>query len=508
MKIPTITNATLWHNNQSKNGHVNSTTSIKFQGSVSLKKLKKMPLDKKLSNLFLSLELGDIVTIGKNFKTIQEGLQKTVTNFDSVIKRILYIKHGGLAIPLAFGINNKDEVSCTNLGNNAISIAHSDATTDIVESQETIELDHGDIITDKNVLIPIELSYDALADNKYDKEDIELLTNPVNYTNMTYDFSLLQKVNIDKVNTSVLTILKDIEMSEGQSVVKEKTETTETQPEKKLSFKNVGGMDGVVETLKRSVLYPIKYPFAYKDVDVNKGILLYGKPGTGKTLIAEALAGESNATFIKLCGTEFESKWVGETEEKWRKLFADARENQPSIIFIDEFDAVVKTRGGTSNQHGDKVVNQILSLMSDLEKSNDNVFVIATTNRPETIDSAIMRSGRFGKHIEVPTPDKAGLRAIYQIHIGKRNVSPNLNIEKLIEAFYSKQFTGADVKQIVNEAHTNSWIRSNIYKKMEEGTLSASDMQKTFILQEDFDLALSDWDKNKSVKTRKPIGYN
>lgn len=467
-----------------------------FGATLSVKELQKFPLEKKLTYLFSSINHGDIVAVGKNFSEIHKGLSKVINGFNDIIKRILFIKHE-LSVPLVFGLDSEDELSCINIGEHDILVAM-DKDTESLEPTRALVLDEGDVIINNKTNIPIRIETDY-NENSADKEDMALLLNPKNFVTKTINLEDVQQSKIVEANEAALSGIK----------IKAKSKNADDTKEQKLSFKDVGGMDKTLETLKRSVLYPIKFPFAYKNVEVNRGIILYGKPGTGKTLVAEALAGESDANFIKLSGTDLESKYIGETEAAWRKIFSDAKLNQPSIIFIDEFDAIVKERGVATNDHfGDKVVNQILSLMSDLEKSNDNVFVIATTNKIDTIDSAVKRSGRFGKHIEILAPDKKGLKSIFDIHTRNRKVDTDFDIDSFIEKCESRQFTGADIKHVVNEAHTNSWVRQGIYEKMNAGTLVPDDMNKSFITEEDFTQALEDWDKNQTTKKRKPIGYN
>lgn len=479
--------------NQKSNPHFSQ---INFEGTLSVKQLKKFPLEKKLSHMFDNCNSSDLIVVGKNFQEIHKGLTKAVENFSEVIKRIFFIKHGGISVPLAFGMDSDHELACVNIGSKKILVSTDDIVEDL-EPNDSIMLDEGDVIINNDMNIPIGMFADF---EKYldDNDDMELIMNPENFATETFDLEDIQQKRIAQANTVAFSLMQDKEVE-----FEEKTTTS-----KKLSFKDVGGIDKTIETLKRSILFPIKFPFAYKNVDVNRGIILYGKPGTGKTLVAEALAGESDATFIKLSGTEFESKWVGETESRWRELFADAREKQPSIIFIDEFDAVVKERGRSAgSDYGDKVVNQILSLMSDLEKSNDNVFVIATTNKVDSIDSAIKRSGRFGKQIEIPVPDKNGLKSIFEIHTRNKSLDPDLSLDSFLDKFKARNFTGADIKHVVNEAHTNSWIRSGIYEKMDSGTLTETDMTEAMVKDEDFALALADWDKTQTTKVTKPVGY-
>lgn len=478
------------------NSHAKTTTFSQpsFLATLTPEKIKRFKLEKKLTYLFGNLGTGDVIAVGKNYNEIFGGLKKSLSGFSEMIKRIFFIKHGGLSVPLAFEQDALDQWACINIGDDNISIATEDGT-ECIEPSDSVTIEDGDVIINNNVNIPIGM-YAEFANYTGDIEDLNLLMNPNLFATNVYNLEEAQQKWVEKANSDVLSKIR----LEGKA--------TDTKV-KKLSFNDVGGMDGVIESLKRSILYPIKFPFAYENVALNHGILLHGKPGTGKTLIAEALAGEANAEFIKICGTDLESKWVGDTESKWRDLFAQAREKQPSILFIDEFDAVVKERGRSAgSDYGDKVVNQILSLMSDLEKSSDNVFVIATTNKPETMDSAVMRSGRFGKQIEVKEPDRKGLSSILDIHTRGKQLDRNLDRESLLDKFEKRKFTGADIKHACNEAHTNSWVRSGIYEKMDAGTLTPEDMVDCNIIMEDFDAVLAEMDKNKSHKTRNPIGYN
>ena len=497
MKIQSITSMASCRSDLcQRSNEARKTNFFTFGKTLTPAELKKYPLEKKLTYMFSGCGINDLVVVGKNFAEVYNGLKKTITNFNDVIKRILFVKHGGLSVPLAFGLNSDEMWSCINIGDKNVIVCTDDETDD-VEPLSACTIDEGDVIVNNNVNIPIEMIADY-SDYVNDNDDIALMLEPENFATKTYDMEEIQQPWISKANLAMLEKVENIH-----------NKSTEKKKESKMTFDNIGGMDKTIETLKRSILYPIKFPFAYNNVELNKGVILYGKPGTGKTLLAETLAAESDAHFIKLCGTDLESKWIGETEASWRKTFADAKAQQPSIIFIDEFDAVVKERGRAANaQFSDKVVNQILALMSDLEKSDDKVFVIATTNKIDTIDSAIKRSGRFGKQIEVLPPDRDGLDAIFEIHTRNKNIDPNFDKQDFLDKCFSRQFTGADIKHITNEAHTNSWTRSGIYEKMESGTLTPADMTEVLISGEDFALALADWDKNQTSKIRKPIGYN
>ena len=287
-----------------------------------------------------------------------------------------------------------------------------------------------------------------------------------------------------------------------------KSLVTETQGKNKpLTFADIGGQDKAIEELKKGVLYPIKYPEAFENIKVNHGIILTGPPGTGKTLIAESLANESNAFFLKLNGSELKSKWVGESEENLRTLFEGAIENQPSIIVFDEFDSVAKKRDKVDN-YSAEFVNQFLSIMSDIEKQGDDVYILATTNKIEMLDDAIMRSGRFGKHIQIGLPDLQGTRQILDIHTAKKPLDESIDKEVLSKKLFDIHATGADIARLSSDAYNNAFERVGIFDKMANGTFVKSDIDNLKITKEDFEQAINNFVKEGQVKERKKIGYN
>jgi transitional endoplasmic reticulum ATPase len=177
-----------------------------------------------------------------------------------------------------------------------------------------------------------------------------------------------------------------------------------------IKWSDIGGLDSVKEELQEAVEWPLKYPevFEYMKANPPKGIILYGPPGTGKTLLAKAVANESEANFISIKGPELLSKWVGESEKAVREIFRKARQASPAIIFLDEVDALTPTRGGGfGDSHvTERVISQMLTELDGLEELKD-VVVIATTNRLDIVDSALLRPGRFDRLLTVPLPDLA-----------------------------------------------------------------------------------------------------
>ncbi|MBN2155749.1 MAG: CDC48 family AAA ATPase [Candidatus Lokiarchaeota archaeon] len=223
----------------------------------------------------------------------------------------------------------------------------------------------------------------------------------------------------------------------------------QTPPE---TWDDVGGLEEAKQLLREIIEWPLKYPNIYKHMGARppKGILLWGLPGTGKTLLAKALAHESEVNFISVKGPEFLSKWVGESEKAVRETFRKARSAAPCIIFLDEIDAIAPVRGGRADsQVTERVISQLLTEMDGLEALN-NVVIIAATNRPDIIDPALLRAGRFGRHIEVPLPDLDTREKIFEIHMKERPVAKGISYRELAKRMEGK--TGADIEALCQEA--------------------------------------------------------
>ena len=232
----------------------------------------------------------------------------------------------------------------------------------------------------------------------------------------------------------------------------------------KVTWNDVGGLKEVKDKLKESVEWPLKHPDSFERMGIKpaRGILLYGPPGTGKTLLAKAVANESNSNFISIKGPELLSKWVGESERLVREIFKKAKQVSPSIIFFDEIDSLATARNisSSSNRVGERVVSQLLGEISGLEELND-VVVIAATNRPDMIDPALLRPGRFDRQILVPAPDEKSRIKIFEIHTKKMPLH-KVNLKKLAKE--TDGYSGADIEAICREAALNA-MREDIKAK-------------------------------------------
>jgi transitional endoplasmic reticulum ATPase len=216
-------------------------------------------------------------------------------------------------------------------------------------------------------------------------------------------------------------------------------------------WEDIGGLENVKETLREAVEWPLKYPKAFERLGVTppKGVLLYGPPGTGKTLLAKAVATESEANFIGIRGPEVLSKWVGESEKRIREIFRKARQAAPTVIFIDEIDAIAPMRGTDVNRVTDRLINQLLTEMDGLEE-NSGVVIIAATNRPDILDPALLRPGRFDRLILVPAPDEKARLEILKVHTRRMPLAEDVNLEEI--ARKTEGYTGADLAAVVREA--------------------------------------------------------
>ena len=257
----------------------------------------------------------------------------------------------------------------------------------------------------------------------------------------------------------------------------------------KVTWEDIGDLEEAKERIREIVELPMKHPEIFKHLGIEppKGILLYGPPGTGKTLLAKALANEIGAYFISINGPEIMSKYYGESEQRLREIFEEAKKNAPSIIFIDEIDAIAPNRDEVVGEVERRVVAQLLALMDGLE-GRGQVIVIAATNRPNAIDPALRRPGRFDREIEVPLPDKTGRLEILQIHTRHMPLADDVDLEKLAEM--TRGFTGADLAALAREAAMHALRRYLPEIDLEQERIPDELLERMVVKMEDFLAAL------------------
>ncbi len=265
--------------------------------------------------------------------------------------------------------------------------------------------------------------------------------------NVGFGFGDLKFIVVESNPKGAVIITENTEITVNPEAVE--LEKEEALPE--VTYEDIGGLDEEIKKIREMVELPMKHPEIFQRLGIEppKGVLLHGPPGTGKTLLAKAVAGETNANFFLINGPEIMSKYYGQSEENLRKKFEEAEANAPSIIFIDEIDAIAAKRDEVQGEVEKRVVAQLLSIMDGM-KSRGKVIVIAATNMPNSLDPALRRPGRFDREIEIGVPGKAGRLNVLKIHTRNMPLSDDVNLEELADTTYG--FVGADMSALVKEA--------------------------------------------------------
>ena len=327
---------------------------------------------------------------------------------------------------------------------------------------EELKVDEDFLSFLKNRLIGMPLHQDNLA-------AVVLLGNPVRFKVISVKPGTIAVVD----ESTEIVIERSLPAAEGERV----------------TYDDIGGLNEQLTKLREMVELPLRHPefFRRLGIDPPRGVLLYGPPGCGKTLIAKALANESGAKFFVISGPEIMSKFYGESEARLREIFREAKEKAPSIIFIDEIDAIAPKREEVTGEVEKRVVAQLLALMDGLE-SRGKVIVIAATNRPNALDPALRRPGRFDREIEIKVPDRKSRSEILQIHTRNVPLAPDVDEDKL--AAVTHGFVGADLEYLVKEAAMNALRRVLPEMDLEAEKIPAEILEKMQVTMNDFEQAL------------------
>ena len=256
-----------------------------------------------------------------------------------------------------------------------------------------------------------------------------------------------------------------------------------------VNYDDVGGMGDTIQALREMVELPLRYPelFTRLGVDPPRGVLLHGPPGTGKTRLAQAVANESDADFQTISGPEIMSKYHGESEERLREVFEEAEENEPALVFIDEIDSIAPKRDKVPGEAEKRLVAQLLTLMDGLE-ARTNIVVIAATNRPEAIDEALRRPGRFDREIVLGVPDESGRREILAIHTRGMPLGDKVDLKELARVTHG--FVGADIAALAREAAIEAVRRIMPRLDLDERTIPPEVLEDLCVTRDDFLAAL------------------
>lgn len=272
---------------------------------------------------------------------------------------------------------------------------------------------------------------------------------------------------------------------EGEPIKREDEESNLND----IGYDDIGGVRKQLAQIREMVELPLRHPQLFKSIGIKppRGILMYGPPGTGKTLVARAVANETGAFFFLINGPEIMSKMAGESESNLRKAFEEAEKNSPAIIFIDEIDAIAPKREKTNGEVERRVVSQLLTLMDGL-KSRSNVVVMAATNRPNSIDPALRRFGRFDREVDIGIPDPTGRLEILRIHTKNMKLADDVDLEQIASETHG--YVGADVASLCSEAAMQQIREKMELIDLEEDTIAAEVLDSLAVTMENFRFAL------------------
>ena len=287
----------------------------------------------------------------------------------------------------------------------------------------------------------------------------------------------------------IVQVLPDTEIIIKEEPVDE--EEDGGQPISTISYEDIGGIGEQLQKVREMIELPLKHPILFRrlGIDPPRGVLLYGPPGTGKTLIAKAVASETKANFTSINGPEIISKYYGESEKQLREIFDEAAANAPAIIFIDELDSIAPKREDVSGEVERRVVAQLLTLLDGMQ-GRDNVIVIGATNRPDAIDPALRRGGRFDRELEIGVPDKNGRAEIIGIHTRGMPISDDFDVDWLFDNTHG--FVGADISALVREAAMKALRRYLPDIDLDEEHIPAEVLEKMEVRMADFKLAIKE----------------
>jgi len=297
----------------------------------------------------------------------------------------------------------------------------------------------------------------------------------------------LGEIKLQVVSTSPSGIVKITDLTQVELL----PEATEVTPEQNIPTVMYEDLKEAIGKVREMIELPLKHPelFDRLGIDAPKGVLLHGPPGTGKTMLAKAVANGSDAYFISINGPEIMSKYYGESERAIREIFEDAEKNAPAIIFLDEIDSIAPKRAEVTGEVERRVVAQLLSLMDGL-KARKNVIVIGSTNRPEALDVALRRPGRFDREIELRVPDTEGRLEIFQIHTRGMPLVEDINLMDFAQITYG--FVGADIAALCREAAMSALRRFLPKINLNEPEIPAKILDSLQVIREDFENALKD----------------
>ncbi len=336
---------------------------------------------------------------------------------------------------------------------------------------------------DKVVLAPLDQTQQWLRGEDYGKHVRKLLEG----------LPLVEgdRVRLSLLGTNISFVVAQVKPKSPAVIVQSTTEIAiqekaiEVKGRIGLTYEDIGGLGEQIQRIREMIELPLRHPEVFERLGIEplKGVLLHGPPGTGKTLIAKAVANETFATFISLSGAEIHGKYYGESEARLRDIFSQAEQNKPCIIFIDEIDALAPKREEVHGEVEKRVVSELLTLMDGLEPRGQ-IVVIGATNRPNALDPALRRAGRFDREIEVGVPNRKGRFEILQIHIRGMPLTEDVDLEKIADLTHG--FTGADISELCKEAAMKALRRVLPEIDFEADHIPVEVLNKIVVTMQDF----------------------
>lgn len=369
-------------------------------------------------------------------------------------------------------------------------------TNDIIND---LDISLGDIVEVSAIPEANHVTFEYSTPSDIDKNIEPLIRSEIENTPVIEDVKFIERVSVGDINESVTLQASDIEQDESIVMISGNTElsfrenktvssgyiSSDSNAGSDITYDDIGGLDDEIEKVREMIELPFKRPEVFDQVELDRptGVLMHGPPGTGKSMLGEAVSNEVDVEYIYIEAPEVISKHVGSSSDKVKKVFDEAKENSPAIIFIDEIDAIAKKRGSRSNQTGGRVVAQLLNSMDGMDASDD-VIVIGATNRKDDLDPALRRGGRFDREIEIGVPEDKERREIIDIYAERIPLSDDVDLDEINQKMNG--FVGADIEAVFRESAMSAIRRQDL--EYDRSTNSV-DIEVT---QSDFNEALTE----------------
>lgn len=441
---------------------------LAFKGST---EVVKMSLTRKISAVFKSLDSNDILLIGKDFSEAKDCWIGIKNKFIGTKKDIYFIKDKRMSGNVAIRKTKGNEGHILNIDEKAFWV-------DYNKENKLFLLKQGEksIIRESDKILGSESEFSFTINPKVE-DTIDDIPNEFikKFDAKTFQDDEMNNISAEKLEPGVIL---------------------GTSKKNEVTFADVGGQDNAIATLKRDLINPVKNPEAFPG-GVEHGIIAYGPPGTGKTLLARALANELNINFVRIDAPAIKEKWVGGPDETIRRMIESERKKQtPTLIFIDEVDSIAKDRGSHEGGMHNNVVEQLLTIATQIKDNNEPVYLYMATNRIDLLDTALTRPGRAGVHIFVGPPDSVdGCEKIFSIHAKKLindiKISDKVNTKSLANELFNLKATGAEIEQIVVNTRAEAYERCGIIEKMNNNAFKKTDLDTVKIEPEDFSAAIN-----------------